>query len=128
MEYDTILKYYLLNDPKINNLQSKFSIDFLKCKIENCYSKSNNTKENNKLFNNHEQFENCKKECISNLESFLNFKQIIYKEFSSFYYQKFYECSKVLDEEKYSSCINERKIMMKDNIEKIKKIFEEYSI
>ncbi len=124
MEYDTILKHLLLNDSRINKLQSKFSLDYLKCKIENCYSDEN--KKEKKLIINHEEYENCKKKCISSLESFLSFKQEIYKEYSSFYYEKFYECSKFLDEDEYTHCIAERKRMMKGSIENIKEVFENY--
>jgi len=128
MEYDTILKHFLINDPKINSLQCKYSLDYLQCKVKNCYSSkfSSETSEQKIVVNNHDSYEACKKICISRLENFISFKHEIYKEFNWFYYQKFYECSQILEEDKYNICIYERKNMMKESIDNIKNIFEEY--
>ena len=117
MENDITLKYILSNDENIIKKEFEYSLDFIKCKKEKCYHKNYST----------EKFEICKEECMNKLNKFNLLRQFIYQDYTKYYYNKFLDCV-YTDEDKYSKCINETKILMKKNIEDIKKLILDYYI
>ncbi len=124
MEYDLILKHFLTNDNRVNKIEAKLSIDFLKCKIDNCHSKGI------KKIYTHEDYEECKELCLDNLNKFSLMKQTLYRDFSKFYYEKFLLCSNEIEDINFNKCIQDTKFLMNKNVEDIKKIvlnFEFYS-
>ena len=117
MENDLILKNFLKNDNHLNRIESKLSLDYIKCKLDKCYSMPRYT---------HENYESCKEECLNNLTKFKVMKDLIYKDFTEFYYQKFLECANDLDETKYRKCKQDTLLMQTKNIEEIKRIILNY--
>ena len=120
MENDLFLKHFLINDTSLNKIELKLSLDYLKCKVDNCYSKN----EKNKIT--HEDFEDCKDNCMNNLNKFQMMKEIMYQDLNKFYYERFLICSNDLEEEKYNKCIDEDKKLMSKDVEKIKNILLNY--
>jgi len=121
MEYDILLKNYLAKDNSILKLESKLSLDFLKCKYENCYSNNVITKIT------HQDYEECKRACLRELEKFNNLRKFIYKDFTKFYYKKFLECSNEIKDENFNACIEKNKILMSKNIEDIKGLIKKFN-
>jgi hypothetical protein len=122
MENDLILKCFLINDNTLNKIEMKLALDFLKCKLDNCYS---NKRDNIRRIT-HEDYEECKENCIQKLNKFNMLKVFLYQDFNKFYYEKFLACANELDEKKYSSCIDNSKKLMKKNVDDIKKIILNY--
>lgn len=121
MEFDIILKNYLSKDNSILKIESKLSLDFLKCKIENCYSNNQNTKIT------HQDYEECKRACIRELEKFNKLRNFIYDDFTNFYYKKFLECSNERQDNLYNTCLEKNKQLMNKNIEDIKGLIQKFS-
>ena len=120
MEYDIILKHYLANDNKILKIESKLSLDFVKCKIENCYS----NKHINKIT--HQDYEECKSACMRELDKFNNLRNFVYEDFTTFYYGKFLECGNKQKDDLYIKCLDNNKSLMKKNIEDIKSLIDKF--
>ena len=120
MEFDIILKDYLGKDNSIKKIESKLSLDFLKCKYENCYSS-----EAIKSIT-HEEFEECKEICGSELTKFSSLRNYIYEDFSTFYYKKFIECSVEKSDDVYSKCLENNKKNMAKSIEDIKELIKKF--
>lgn len=120
MEYDIILKNYLSKDNSILKTQSKLSLDFLKCKYENCYS--------NEAIKSitHEDFEECKEICRSELNKFSALRNFIYEDFSTFYYKKFIECSNEKSDDIYVKCLDNNKKNMAKSIEDVKELIKKF--
>lgn len=119
MENDLILKHFLNKDQKLNKIEMKLNLEYLKCKIHKCYpkEKSNFT---------HEDYEDCKLNCMKNLNKLKLMKEFIYKDFTETYYSKFLDCSKEIEETKYNTCLDTSKKMMAKNIEDIKSFLLNY--
>lgn len=122
MEYDLNLRSFLINDNNILRLETKFMLDFLKCKLDKCY-----TNNNNKTKYTHEDFENCKETCYEKLNKLNLIRETIYKDFTEFYYNKFFECSKIIDENEFQICNDTNKKLMVKNIEEIKRLILTYN-
>lgn len=122
MEYDIILKNFLAKDNSVLMTESKLSLDFLKCKIENCYSNNHITKIT------HQDYEECKRACLRELEKFNNLRTYIYEDFTNFYYKKFLDCSNHEKNELYNDCLDNNKRLMAKNIEDIKKLIPKFGI
>lgn len=123
MEYDINLKHFLVHDNEVVKKEAKLSLDFLKCKIENCYSNSRN----NITKITHEDFEDCKEKCVEKFQKFNLMREYLYMDYSNFYYQKYLNCSTEFEDEKYNKCLNDNQKLMRDNIEQIKKIVLNYN-
>ncbi len=120
MEYDILLKNYLAKDNNILKIESKLSLDFLKCKIENCYS----NKEINKIT--HQDYEECKRACLRESEKFNKLRVFIYEDFTRFYYKNFLECYNQKSDDKYYSCIEKNRSSMNKNIQDIKGMMNKF--
>lgn len=116
-----MLKHFLAKDNSMLKIEAKLSLEFLKCKIENCYSSKNIDKIT------HEEYEECKGACLRELDKFNNLRKFIYEDFTNFYYKKFLECSNEKDEKLYRSCCDNNKILMKKNIEEIKGLIQKFN-
>lgn len=127
MEYDLILKHFLKNDNNLNKIEAKLSLDYLYCKLENCYSK-NPFKAGGKVKSKitHEDYEDCKNQCIVHLNRLNLMKNFVYQDFTKFYYEKFLTCSQEEEEEKYTRCITDTKKLMAKNVEEIKTLLLNY--
>jgi hypothetical protein len=119
MENDLILKHFLNKDQKLNKIEMKLSLEYLKCKIDKCYPKDKSTFI-------HEDYEECKLNCMKNLSKLKLMKEFIYKDFTQTYYGKFLDCSKEIEDSKYNTCLDNSKKMMTKNIEEIKKFLLNY--
>lgn len=122
MESDLKLKYFLIHDNNLQKSETKLYLDFIKCKLDKCYS--NNT---NILRITHQEFESCKEVCFEKIQKINLLKEILYRDFNKFYYEKFLTCSNISESDKYDSCIENNKLLMKKNTEEIKKIILNYS-
>jgi hypothetical protein len=120
MEYDIILKHYLSKDNSILKIESKLNLDYLKCKIENCYSNEFIKKIT------HEDYEECKEICGIELKKFSSLRNFVYEDFNTFYYKKFLECSKEKSEENYGKCLESNKKNMSKSIDDIKDIIKKF--
>ena len=121
MEYDIILKNYLSKDNSILKVESKLSLEFLKCKIENCYSNNQITKIT------HQDYEECKRACIREFDKFYKLRNFIYEDFTNFYYKKFLECSTEKQDNTYNSCLEQNKLLMNKSIEDIKGLIKKFN-
>lgn len=121
MEYDIILKNYLAKDNSILKIESKLSLDFLKCKIENCYSNNQISKIT------HQDYEECKRACLRELDKFNKLRNFVYEDFTNFYYKKLLECSDEKKDDLYNSCLEKNKQLMNKNIEDIKILINKFS-
>ncbi len=121
MENDIILKNYLANDNSTLKIESKLSLDFLKCKIENCYSNKHITKIT------HQDYEECKRACLREMDKFIKLKKFVYEDFTNFYYKKYLECSNEKKDDNYNTCLEKNKQLMSQNIEEIKALINKFS-
>lgn len=119
MEYEVELRNFILNDPSVLKIQSKLSLNYLDCKIKQCYNK-------NETLHTHEAYEQCKIDCISDLKSFNKFKFELNLEYNKFYYNKFCLCSKIESNDEFDECIKTNKASMKVDLEKIKSLIIDY--
>jgi hypothetical protein len=119
MEYDITLKHILTNDNNIVKKEVKYSLDYIQCKLVTCYTGKKYT---------HLEYEACKEKCMEKLHKFNLLKDILYQDFTKFYYNRFLECSKISTSDGFDNCIEESKKMMKKNIEDIRKIILNYNL
>ncbi len=125
MEQDMILKNYLQHDEIINKIESELSLDYINCKLKNCYSNNENSISNTVKIT-HEDYEKCKSNCMSRLNKFNLKKKVIYQDFTKFYYEKFLTCSDITDLDKYDDCIINIKRNMYSSIAEIRNLFNKY--
>jgi hypothetical protein len=124
MEYDLSLKHFFVNDDRLHKIEMKFALEYLKCKVEKCYTPplSNDIERVT-----HEEFEFCLEKCMEKSNQFNLMKMILYEDFTKFYYNKFISCANEnVEEGSYYKCIEDSKLLMKKNVEDIKKIILNY--
>lgn len=91
MDFDILLREYLINDPNILKHEFKLLYEYYQCKIEKCNNEDEykNVLEigKNKIIND-EDYMDCWKKCSNNYSSFLKIKQIVYKNSFDIYYKE----------------------------------------
>jgi hypothetical protein len=115
MEYDITLKHILANDNFIMKKEVDYSLQYLQCKVTQCYKGNKYT---------HIEFEECKEKCMEKLNKFNLLKELLYQDYTKFYYNKFLSC---VGNQHYENCTDEAKKDMKRNIDDIKKIVINYN-
>jgi hypothetical protein len=118
MEYDITLKSLLSDDNLVLKREVEFSLEYIQCKLTQCYTGKKYT---------HFEYEQCKEKCMEKLNKFNLLREILYQDFTKFYYNRFLECSKISEIDKFENCIAENKSAMKRNVEDIKKIVLNYN-
>jgi hypothetical protein len=118
MEYDITLKHMLANDNNIVKKEVQYSLEYLQCKITQCYKGVKYT---------HLEFEDCKEKCMDKFNKFNLLREILYQDFTKFYYSKFLECSNIMETSKYEVCVEDTKKLMKKNVEDIRKVVNNYN-
>jgi hypothetical protein len=127
MEYDIILREFLYSDNEVMKLEAKLSLEFLKCKINECFKRNKSISDKNEEnMLTHEKFEDCKNKCSKSLTKLKLIRTFLYQDFNETYYQRFLECGKLEDEKSFNKCIKDNKELMKKNIEEIKSIVLKY--
>ena len=131
MEYDLELLNFFTNDNTLNKIEMKLSIEYLRCKIDHCYSIKKNLKQQEQspiTRITHEDFETCKEKCLnsSKLNKLNMMKGFLYGDFTKFYYEKFLSCANESEEKKVNLCIEETKKQMKKNVDDVKKTMLNY--